>query len=87
MWVLFMAGQQIFIQNRRTRQFLRNTGLWVNGPEEAKRFNSALQAYDFAVTNKIPEVEIVFQTNERIESVLKSFNGRKAQSETTQLSC
>ncbi|MFN7140596.1 MAG: hypothetical protein ACK4UN_14755 [Limisphaerales bacterium] len=65
-----MSGKKIFIQNRATRQFLRGTNRWVDAASEAKRFQSALQAYDFAVTNQIPDVEIVFQQSSKIESVL-----------------
>ncbi len=85
-----MAERQIFIQNRKTREFLRSTDLWVSALEEAKQFNSALQAYHFAISHKIPEVEIVFQDNKRVESILESFSRRSKgspSSDTTQVSC
>ncbi|MBA4150793.1 MAG: hypothetical protein H0X66_21995 [Verrucomicrobia bacterium] len=65
-----MGGKLIYIQNPKTRQLLGSDFHWVDSPDEAKTFNSAIVAYDFAIENDIAEVEIVFQKSSKIESVL-----------------
>ncbi len=70
----------IYIRNYRTGRFLQNADGWVAAPEKAKTFPSAIHAYDFASQNRISEVEIVFQSASKIESVLRDLAKANKQS-------
>ncbi|MFN7141748.1 MAG: hypothetical protein ACK4UN_20700 [Limisphaerales bacterium] len=66
-----MPTTLIYIQNRKNGRFWKDAQRWVQSPDRATPFNSASQAYHFALQTNIPDAEIVFQKHSKVESVLR----------------
>ncbi len=56
---------RVFLQNKRTKLYVRGFGEWVQRREQAADFGSSWLALDFAVENKLADLEIVFSFEDR----------------------
>ncbi len=56
-----MESQQVIIRRPDADLFYTDEGRWTKKREEARAFNSVLDAFYFAAHHRLPEIQVMFQ--------------------------